>query len=136
MDFFACIEKIAEKKISKAMERGEFKNLPGSGEPFQWDDKYLIPEELKLAYKILENASCIPPELELKKKIHTIEEMLEHVQDEQEKYRQIKKLNFLIMKLNMMRPVPVNMEKDQVYYGKMVNKMNVDKKKDQEKKET
>lgn len=129
MGFFDCIHKIAEERIKEAFDRGEFDNLPGAGKPLKFDDKYLVPEELKLAYKILKNASCLPPELELKKEIQTVEELLEGIEDEQEKYRQIKKLNFLIMKLNMIRSVPVNMEENQVYYEKIVDRITVKKKK-------
>ncbi len=128
MGFFDCIHKIAEEKIKEALERGEFDNLPGAGKPIKFDDRYLIPEELRLAYKILKNASCLPPEIELKKEIQTVEELLEGIEDEHEKYRQIKKLNFLIMKLNMARSVPVNMEENQVYYEKIVDRISVKKK--------
>ncbi|HDM75666.1 MAG TPA: DUF1992 domain-containing protein [Deltaproteobacteria bacterium] len=129
MGFFDCIHKIAEERIKEALDRGEFDNLPGAGKPIKFDDKHQVPEELRLAYKILKNASCLPPEIELKKEIQTVEELLEGIEDEQEKYRQIKKLNFLILKLNMARSVPVNMEEHQVYYEKIVDKITVKKKK-------
>ncbi len=125
MDFFECIHRIAEEKIKEAIERGEFKNLPGSGKPLKFDEKFAVPEDLRLAFKILKNASCLPPEIELKKEIHTVEEMLAGIKDEKEKYRQINKLNFLIMKLNMMRPVPISMEKEQVYYEKIVDRISI-----------
>ena len=60
---------------------------------------------MRLAYKILKNADCLPPELELKKDIVHLEEMLRGIEDVEEKYRQMKRLNFMIMKLNMMRKV-------------------------------
>ncbi len=129
MGFFDCIHKIAEERIKEALDRGEFDNLPGAGKPIEFDDRYIVPEELRLAYKILKNASCLPPEIELKKEIQTVEELLEGIEDEREKYRQIKKLNFLIMKLNMARSVPVNMEEQQVYYEKIVDRISVKKKK-------
>lgn len=119
------LKKLAEKKIKEAQERGEFDNLSGRGKPLDFTEWDRVPEELRMAYKILKNAGFSPPEVELKKEIARIEDLLDSALDEQEKYRQIKKLNFLVTKLNMMRPVPINLEKDQRYYAKIVNQTKV-----------
>lgn len=37
-------------------------------------------------------------------------------------YRQLKKLNFLVIKLNMIRQTPASLEKDQVYEQKLVER--------------
>lgn len=115
---------IAERKIREAQEKGEFDNLPGKGKPLQLEDDSQVPEELRLAYKILKNADCLPPELELKKDIIRMEEMLQGVQDVKEKYQLMKKLNFQIMKLNMMRKASPLLEEDQVYYDKVVEQFS------------
>jgi hypothetical protein len=115
---------IAERKIQEAQQKGEFDNLPGKGKPLQLDDDSQVPEELRLAYKILKNADCLPPELELKKDIIRMEEMLRGVKDVQEKYRLMKKLNFQIMKLNMMRRVSPLLEEDQIYYDKVAEQLS------------
>jgi len=118
-NIFEAFDKIAEKKIREAMDNGEFDNLPGSGKPLQLEDDRHIPQDIRLAHKILKNADCLPPELELRKEIFTIEELLDGVRDTKEKYRQIKKLNYLIMKLNMSRRSSLDLEKNQVYFDKM-----------------
>ncbi len=120
---FEAFDKIAEKKIREAMENGEFDDLPGKGKPLQLEDDRHLPQDIRLAHKILKNANCLPPELELRKEILTIEELLGGVKDTKEKYRQIKKLNYLIMKLNMSRRSSLDLEKNQVYYEKLVEKM-------------
>ena len=112
------------------MEQGEFDDLPGKGRPLQLEDDSHIPEDIRLAHKILKNASCLPPELELRKEIFTMEEMLAGVKDTKEKYKQIKKLNFLIMKLNMTRRSSLSLEKNQRYFDKIVDKMGPEKKSD------
>ena len=127
---FDAMARIAEQKIREAQERGEFDNLPGRGKPLDFSDEAGVPEEMRLAYKILKNAGVPPPELLLKKEIIQIEDMLASIRDEQEKYRQIKKLNFLVMKLNMMRPTSVDFEEQQRYYGRMVDRMSVSSKDD------
>ena len=122
-DVFAVFGRIAEERILEAQRRGEFDNLPGHGKPLQLDDDSHVPEDLRLAYKVLKNADCLPPELELKKEILTTEQMLGRITDEGEKYKQLKRLNFLVMKLNMMRNVPVSWEENQRYIDKIVEKL-------------
>lgn len=123
-NFFEAFEKIAEERIKEAMERGEFDNLPGKGKPLVLEEESHLPPDLRMAYKILKNAGCLPPELELRKEIRTTKDMLAGMKDTQEKYRQIKKLNYLIMKLNMTRRMsPLLEEKEGGYYEKVVDKM-------------
>jgi len=55
---------LAEKAIQDAIARGELDALPGAGRPLNLDDDALIPEELRLAYRILKNAGCVPAEVE------------------------------------------------------------------------
>ena len=127
---FAIFDKIADQKIREAMEQGEFDDLPGKGKPLNLEDDSHLPEDLRLAYKILKNAECLPPELELRKEIHNLESLLGGIQDTQEKYRQMKKLNFLVMKLNMTRTPTMMLEENKRYYEKVLDKIKVDKAKD------
>ncbi len=129
-DIFEAFDKIAEKKIREAMENGEFDDLPGKGKPLQLEDDRHIAPDIRLAHKILKNAHCLPPELELKKEILTMEELLDGVRDTKEKYKQIKKLNYLIMKLNMSRRGSLDLEKNQLYYDRLVDKMGKKEKAD------
>ena len=127
LSVFAALQRLAEERIRDAIQRGEFDNLPGRGKPLNLEDDRHIPEDLRLAYKVLKNAGCLPPELELKKEISKAEELLSSMEDEGQKYRQLQKLNFLIMKLNEMRRGSVQWEEKQLYYEKMVEKVGVKK---------
>ncbi len=120
MSIFA---KIAEQKIVEAMREGQFDNLPGRGKQLVLEDDANVPEELRMAYKVLKNANCIPPELTLQKEIRQVEDLLEGITDEKEKYKQIKRLNYMTMKLNTMRHRAVNFEEQQHYYSKVVEKL-------------
>lgn len=115
---------VAERKIREAIERGEFDNLEGRGKPLRLDDDSAIPEDLRLAYKILKNAGCLPPELELKREIHQMEELLAAMEDEQERYLQLKRLNWAVTKLNMMRSRPVNFEEHERYHARICEKFS------------
>jgi hypothetical protein len=114
--------KIVEQRIKEALERGEFDNLQGQGEPLNLEDDSNIPEELRLAYRILKNADCLPPELELKKEIRKMEDLLENIPDEREKYLQMKKINYKIMQLNTMGHKSPLFEEKQIYYKKLIEK--------------
>lgn len=113
-------EKIVEERILKAQKKGEFENLIGSGKPLALNENWNIPEELRLAYKILKNADCVPPEVELKKEIKQTEDLLAGMKETSEKYRVLKKLNFLIMKLNTIRDTSIMFEMPQHYMEKLV----------------
>jgi len=116
-------QKIVEKKIKEAQERGDFEDLPGRGEPIHVEDDRHIPEDLRLVYKILKNADCIPPELQLRKEIRQMEDMLESIPDEKEKYRQIKKINYKIMQLNVTGNRSPLLEETEIYYKKVLDKL-------------
>ena len=113
-------EKIVEERIKKAQRKGAFDNLEGSGKPLQLPDDHGIPEELRLAYKILKNAGFVPPEIEIKKEIRRTEDLLRDMKDTRSKYRILKKLNFMIMKLNTIRNAPIALDHHQHYLERLV----------------
>ncbi|OCC16464.1 hypothetical protein DBT_0281 [Dissulfuribacter thermophilus] len=121
-------QKIAEQRIREAMENGAFENLEGKGKPLVFEDDSFIPPDLRMAYKILKNSGFLPPEIEAEKEIQKAEDLLQGLSDEKERYRQAKKLNVLITKANMLRKRPINLEKHQIYYRKIVEKITVRKK--------
>jgi hypothetical protein len=116
-------EKIVEQRIKEAMEKGEFDNLPGKGKPLPLEDDSHVPEDLRLAYKLLKNADCLPPELLEKKEILQMEDMLTTIPDEKERYKLIKRINFKIMKLNVMGKKSPLLEEKQIYYTKLIDKI-------------
>ncbi len=121
---FPGFSRIVEERIRRAQKRGDFKNLSGSGKPLVFEDDSLVPEELRLAYKILRNADCLPPEIELKKQIARTEDLLKGMRDTAEKYRVLKKLNFLIMKLNTLRSTSVEFEMPQRYVSRVIERID------------
>jgi hypothetical protein len=115
--------KLVEQRIQAAQKNGEFENLSGSGQPLDFGDESHVPDDLRMAYKMLKNADCLPPELELKKEIRTTEDLLCGMQDSQEKYKAIKKLNYLIMKLNCLRSTSISLEEPQ-YSGQIIDRLS------------
>jgi len=115
-------EKIVEERILIAQRKGDFDNLEGAGKPLNLDELVGVHEELKLSYKILKNADCLPPEIEIKKEICKTEDLLAGMDDTAEKYKVMKKLNFLIMKLNSIRKSSIEFEMPEKYLSNLVER--------------
>lgn len=92
---------IAEDKIRRAQEEGVFDGLSGCGLPLKLDDDAHVPPELRMAYRMLKNASCLPPELEERKEAAEITSMLADCPDEQTRVKQLQRLNALKMKMRL-----------------------------------
>jgi hypothetical protein len=96
-------EKLVEERIKKAQKEGYFDDLEGSHKPLKLDDMN-VPDDLRLAHKIMKNAGFLPPEVELKKKITNTEQLLETAKIDSPKRVKIqKKLNYLLTKLSTAR---------------------------------
>ncbi len=115
--------KIAEKRIIEAMENGEFDNLEGKGKPLKIEDDPLIPEDLRIAYRFLKNAGCIPPELETRNEIINLHSLINTIDDDKERLRKIRELNFKLLKINLTRKKPLNLEDFPEYEGKLTDKL-------------
>lgn len=99
-----AFERLAEQRILEAMGRGEFDNLPGAGKPLILNDHPFVPDELWMAHKIVRNAGCLPPEVEERKEISRLKELLAGLQDDAERTQAQKRLAVLRMKVEMGRP--------------------------------
>ena len=120
---------IAEERIRQAQEEGKFDNLEGAGRPLKPDGTENLPPELRMAFRVLKNAGYVPAEIAEEREITQAIELLSTMEDEQERYRQMQKLNVMIMRMNERRGRPVNLEADD-YYGRIVEKVRVAERKD------
>ena len=120
---FPGFDRLIEERIHRAQQKGEFEDLEGTGKPLIFENDGQVAGELRLAYKILKNADYLPPEIELKNEIKRTEDLLSGMEDTAEKYRTLKKLNFLIMKLNSIGNMPIDLEMPQKYSGKLVKRL-------------
>lgn len=116
-------EIIAEQKILEAMARGEFANLPGAGKPLRLEDDSMVPGELRISYKVLKNAGCIPPELELRKEIITLRVLLRTLEDEGSKKDKYRELNYKLLKLNLMMRRTVSLDDFPEYKDRIARKL-------------
>jgi hypothetical protein len=117
MDFFI---RIAENRILEAIEAGLFDDLQGKGKPLQLEDDSHVPPELRMAYKIMKMADCLPPELEMRKEVIRLQDLVASLPDEAEKLKQMRRLNFLVMKLGLMRKMSPLLEEHDLYTPKIL----------------
>jgi len=111
--------RIAEQRIRDAMQRGEFDNLRGMFRPLVIEDETWVPEDLRPAYRVLKNAGCLPPELQLRKEVISLRELIRSIDDDGERLRRMRELNFKLMKLGEMRKRPVALEAFPEYEDKI-----------------
>ena len=78
-------ERIAEARITEAIQRGEFDDLPGAGKPLELEDLSRVPADMRLGYKILRNAEVVPPEVELRREIYSLGRMIDATADPDER---------------------------------------------------
>lgn len=131
--FFNILKKIAEERIREAIERGDFEELEYKGKPLEIKEDPFVPEELRVAYRMLKNAGFLPKEIELRKEIIELEKYLD--EEHKDAYQKVKKLSTLLFHLNQIRQKPLQVE-DKDYYAKIVEKIRTFKNKENEKNET
>jgi len=118
---------IAERKISAAIQEGLLDIQGWRNRPLPMTHDHLVPEELRMAHKILKNAGYLPPEIEAKKEIQALEDLLAACEDECIRVKQMKKLNYLVLKLNIMKGDTCSIESQDAYYRKVVEPISVRK---------
>jgi Domain of unknown function (DUF1992) len=117
--------RIAEERIKEAQRAGAFDNLPGKGKPLDLEDLSWVPEDLRIGYHILKNAHVLPPEAELLKDIHTIEDLLKHVEDEGERRALAKSIQFKLIRLDMLKRRSLPLYSVRHYSRKLVDKLRI-----------
>jgi hypothetical protein len=125
---------ISEGRIQQAITEGKFDNLEGRGKPLPPDEAQKLPPELRMAYRMLKSSGHLPPEILEEREINNAIDLLSAMTDEGQRYRQMQKLNIMIMKMNERRGRPVNLEAEDDYYRRIVEKVKVAEAKAAEKK--
>jgi hypothetical protein len=105
-----AIGRIAEDRIRRAMEEGAFDNLPNAGKPLVFEDESWTPADLRLAYRVLRNAGFLPPEVELRKEILCLRDLIDTIDDDAERLRKLRELDFKLTRLGMMLRRPVSLD--------------------------
>jgi hypothetical protein len=97
------MENLAENRIRAAQDEGLFDNLPGHGKPLNLEEDTGIPEDMRLAFKILKNAGCLPIEMELSRQVYNLRQLLNAAIDEGTRKELRRELNYLLLKAAISR---------------------------------
>lgn len=97
------LHRLVEDRIQKAQDEGVFDNLPGKGKPLNLEDDSTVPEDLRLTFKVLKNAHCLPIEMELRKQIFNLRQLLDAAIDPEDRRALRRDLNLLILDFNLRR---------------------------------
>jgi hypothetical protein len=116
---------IAEQKIIEAMRERDLNSPKWKNKPLPLDEDRFVPDDLKMAYKILKNSGYLPPEIEERKEVKKLEDLITRTEDEHERLKQMKKLNVLLMKVDARRPFSSNLTNQDDYYRKIVEKITL-----------
>jgi len=121
---WAFFHRIVEEKIVEAQKAGAFDDLPGKGKPLELADLSWVPEDLRVAYHILKNAHVLPPEAELLKEIHTLEDLLKYIEDEGERKATLKSIQSKVIRLDLLKRRSFSMTTVRYYGKKLVRKFS------------
>jgi hypothetical protein len=116
------VERIAEQRILEAQRAGAFDDLPGKGKPLELEDLSWVPDDLRIGYHILKNAHVLPPEAELLKEIHTLEDLLKYVEDDGERRALAKSIQAKLIRLDLLKRPSMSMASVRGYSRKLVAK--------------
>jgi len=96
------IEKFIDEQVRRAIEAGEFDDLPGKGKPIDLRAYFETPEDLRLAYSILKSNNFVPEEVELLKEIEALKTRLASSSDDEQKDRIKKEITDRTYTFNML----------------------------------
>ncbi|MBI3013498.1 MAG: DUF1992 domain-containing protein [Candidatus Tectomicrobia bacterium] len=116
------LHRVVEQRILEAQKAGAFENLPGEGKPLNLEDLSCVPEELRTAYILLKNANVLPPEAQLLKEIHSLEDLLQHVYDREDRRTVLKQIQFKRIRLDLLKRRSFNLQTVSFYGTKLRRK--------------
>lgn len=116
--------RIVEERILEAQRAGAFDNLPGKGRPLCLEDLSWVPEDLRVAYIVLKNAHVLPPEVELLKDIHALEDLLKYVEDDGERRALVKSIHSKVIRLDLLKRRALPFGTIRHYAGKLVRRFS------------
>jgi hypothetical protein len=81
----SILDQLAEARITEAIQRGDFDDLPGAGRPLELEDLSRVPPHLRAGHRLLRNANVLPPEMELRRQNYSLDRLIEATSDLEER---------------------------------------------------
>ena len=97
------LDRIAEERIRNAAAEGAFDDLPAKGKPLPPEDMDGVPEDLRLAWRVLRNAICLPEELERRRSVARLGDLLASCTDPEQAAELRRELRAERLRLDLLR---------------------------------
>jgi hypothetical protein len=104
IDDQVAIALLADHQVRKAIARGEFDDLPGSGEPIDLPEHH-DPEWWVRSLMERERVALLPPSIQLRKDDAALDGLLDHLWDEASVRREIEDFNARVIRARYEPPV-------------------------------
>lgn len=117
---YSYFSRVVEERVREAQQQGAFDNLPGKGKPLELEDLSAVPEDLRMAYHVMKNAHSLPPEAELQKEIHTLQDLLKYVEEDGERRALTKEIEWKIIRLDLLKRRSFSLPTSRFYGKKLV----------------
>jgi len=118
------IDALVEDRVARAEAEGQFDDLPGAGRPLELDDDLLVPEDLRMACRILKNAGFLPPEMQALKDIDELQRLVRSGVDDAARRRALARLNLLLARVAEARAGSGGaLQLDGAYYRQVVDRL-------------
>ena len=111
------LDKICEQNIQQAQRDGVFEDLPGMHQALVLEDDTMIPEEIRVAYRLMKNSGFLPPEISMRKEISDIDNLIAQSITFHERESLQRKKNTLLIRLRAINPNS-SLLNEQEYYLK------------------
>jgi hypothetical protein len=115
-------DRIVEQRIADAAARGEFDGLPGQGAPLELDDDRLVPDDLRVAYRLLRNAGYVPEEVRLLGELGSVEQLLRQATRDDERAAASARLRLLLDRVGCSRGG--SMQAQAAYFERLLAKLD------------
>jgi hypothetical protein len=112
---------LCEQRIVEAIRQGEFDDLPGAGQPLDLSEDPMVPEDMRMANRIMKNAGFTPPAIGLRREVAELQAQLELL-GEEARAQAVKRLAVLMMRLSMERGQVVNLSLEEQYWERLKQK--------------
>ena len=109
-----------EEAVARARARGEFDDLPGAGRPLDLQDDALVPEDVRVAYRVLRNAGFVPPEVLHLREIGELERLVLAADDDAQRRRALARLNRMLARVAEARG---GLAVDEACYRRLVERL-------------
>lgn len=93
-------EILAEQRIRDAIANGEFDNLPGAGQPIDFEDELFVSPEQRMVNRILKRAGLVPSDVSMRQAIARLREEIKQLpEDDAQTENKRRELTYLLLKV-------------------------------------